>query len=125
MTESNFNLEINKYLSDCNTKDVISLQSTSLFYVHEFCNLVLSSLDRSLRNAIARSITQKLANTSKAELWFGNGESCEILKAGSSGWQTGKIKLKVNFTLEFIPDEPEAETSPLDDVRQEINSTQQ
>ena len=53
---------------------------------------------------------------------FEEGQECEILKAGSSGWQKGK--LKINVTLEFIPDEPELEKSPLDDVRQEINSNQ-
>ena len=50
--------------------------------------------------------------------WFSQGEECEILRAGSPGWQKGKIK--INVILEFIPDEPE-ETSPLDDVRQELN----
>ena len=125
MTKSNFDLETNEYLSNCNSKDVISLSSKSLFYVHKLCDLVLSSLDRSVGDRIANSISQKLSNRGNAKLWFEDGESCEILKAGSSGWQKGKIKLKVNFTLEFIPDEPEAELSPLDDIRQENNLTQQ
>ena len=83
MTESNFNLEINKYLSDCNTKDVISLKSTSLFYVHEFCNLVLSSLDRGWNNSV----------------------EAEVLEPESGKWRTGKMRMRV--ILEFCPDEPE------------------
>ncbi|GAB4532650.1 MAG: hypothetical protein Tsb0014_17290 [Pleurocapsa sp.] len=121
MTKPNFNLETNQYLSNCDSKDVIALNSKGLFYIHKLCELVLSSLDRHVVNTIASSITQKLANQCSAKLWFEDGESCEILKAGASGWQKEKIKFKVNLTLEFIPDEPEIEKSPLDDVRQEIN----
>ena len=51
---------------------------------------------------------------------FEEGVCFQILKAGSSGWQKGK--LRINVTLEFIPDEPEENKSPLDDVRQEIDS---
>lgn len=51
-------------------------------------------------------------------IWFKEGVNFQILKAGSSGWQKGKIKVSV--TLEFIPDELEEEKSPLDDVRQEL-----
>jgi hypothetical protein len=121
MTKSNFNLETNQYLSNCNSKDVIALTSRGLFYIHKLCELVLSSLDRNVTNTVANSITQKLERQCNAQLWLEDGESCEILKAGASGWQKGKIKLKVNLTLEFIPDEPAIEKSPLDDVRQEIN----
>ena len=121
MTQSNFNLETNQYLSNCDDKDVIALTSTGLFYIKKLCKLVSSSLDRSVINILVNSITQKLNRQCDAKLWFEDGESCEILKAGASGWQKGRIKLKINLTLEFIPDEPEIEKSPLDDVRQEIN----
>lgn len=122
MTKYNFNLKTNEYLSNCDSKDVIALGSQELSYIHQFCDLVRSSLDYKVTNHIISLINQKLGNRRNAELWLEKGEKCEILKAGSSGWQTGKIKLKleVNLTLEFIPDEPEAEPSPLDDVRQEL-----
>lgn len=64
--------------------------------------------------------------------WFNNGKDCEILSIGAGGWQKGKLRVK--FTLEFCPDEPEiAETmqskeiennqpeSPLDDIRRMMN----
>ena len=114
----------NQYLNNCDSKDVIALTSKGLFYIHKLCDLVLSSLDRNVINNLSNSITQKLDRQCNAQLWFEDGELCEILKAGSSGWQKGKIKLKVNLTLEFIPDEPEIAQSPLDDLRQEINLNQ-
>ena len=121
MTESNFNLETNKYLSNCDDKDVIALNSRGLFYVQKLCNLVLSSLDKNVTHSPSDSITQKLQHVCNAQLWLEDGEPCEILKADVTGWQKGRIKLKVNLTLEFIPDELETEKSPLYDVRQEIN----
>ncbi len=64
--------------------------------------------------------------------WFSNGKNCEILSIGAKGWQKGKLRIK--FTLEFCPDEPEViETtqskeiennqpeSPLDDIRRMMN----
>ena len=121
MTQSNFNLETNQYLSNCDAKDVISLGSQKLFYIHKLCDLFSSLFDQNVVRTILNSINQKIGNLSNKQLWLEDGEKCEILKAGSSGWQTGRIKLKINLILEFIPDEPEAEKSPLDDVRQEIN----
>ncbi|MFN9175992.1 MAG: KGK domain-containing protein [Synechocystis sp.] len=42
------------------------------------------------------------------------------LKAGSSGWKKGRVK--INVSVEFIPDETELSQyqSPLDEIRQEI-----
>ena len=122
MKKSNFDLEIGKYLKDCNSRDVIASSSKSLLYINRLCDLVLSSLDSNTKNNLANSIKRKIASQWKPELWLYDGEECEILKANSLGWQKGKIKLKVNLTLEFIPNEPEIEKSPLDDVRKEINS---
>jgi KGK domain len=67
------------------------------------------------------------------ENWFGQGIDCEILRVGAQGWNKGKIKLKLNVTIEFCPDEPEVEEttennesetsqpeSPLDDLRRQF-----
>jgi hypothetical protein len=67
------------------------------------------------------------------ENWFGKGINCEILRVGAHGWKKGKIKLKLNVTIEFCPDEPEVEEtpennesetskpeSPLDDLRRQL-----
>ncbi len=51
-------------------------------------------------------------NTNEAPL-YGSGLNCEVLKLGAMKWQTGKIRL----SLEFCPDEPE---SGLDDIRQQL-----
>lgn len=99
MTKSNFNLETNGYLSNCNSKDVIALGSQGLFYIHKLCDLVLSSLDYKVTNNIINSINQKLAHQCNSKLWLEEGDKCSLLKAGSSGWQTGKIKLKLEVNL--------------------------
>ena len=67
------------------------------------------------------------------ENWFGEGIDCEILRVGANGWKKGKIKLKLNVTIEFCPDEPKVEEtsennqleisppqSPLDDLRRQL-----
>ncbi|MBD1814665.1 hypothetical protein NDA07_12760 [Microcoleus vaginatus DQ-U2] len=67
------------------------------------------------------------------ENWFGKGIDCEILRVGAQGWKKGKMKLKLNVTIEFCPDEPEIEEtpennesetskpeSPLDDLRRQL-----
>jgi len=67
------------------------------------------------------------------EEWFSEGIDCEILRVGAQGWKKGKIKLKLNVTIEFCPDEPEVEEtpenqesetskpeSPLDDLRRQL-----
>ena len=64
----------------------------------------------------------------KTECFFTKGINADVLKYGAKGWQQGKVRLK--FTLEFCPDEPElTETrlpnqseisepeSPLDEIR--------
>lgn len=52
--------------------------------------------------------------------WFNEGYSAEILEVGGSGWKKGRVK--INISIEFIPDEPEEIVleSPLDDIRQSM-----
>ena len=117
---SNNQLDTNQYLSECDLKDVISFKNEQWASISKFKNVILSALVNSginsMVNYIANNSDFKSNNSIKS--WFSQGEECEILRAGSPGWQKGKIK--INVTLEFIPDEPE-EKSPLDDVRQELN----
>ena len=121
------NLETNDYLSKCDRRDVISFNSRDPIYLSKLSSLIQASLDQNILNSLSNLIIQKLERKCDAKLWFEDGEKCEILKANSSGWQKGNFRLKMNISLEFIPDEPEKDTSPLDDVRQEINinNTQQ
>ena len=37
------------------------------------------------------------------EAWTGEGVDCEDLSSAGGGWQTGKVRIR----LEFVPDEPE------------------
>ncbi|MBE9201882.1 MULTISPECIES: KGK domain-containing protein [unclassified Nodularia (in: cyanobacteria)] len=55
-------------------------------------------------------------NTNEAPL-YSKGLNCEVLKLGAMRWQTGKIRL----CLEFCPDEAE---SPLDDMRQQLKQVE-
>lgn len=76
------------------------------------------------------------------ERWFGDGIDCEILRLGAEGWKKGKVRMKLQVSIEFCPDEPEVEEtqaseatqasneitqpeSPLDDLRQMINQETQ
>ncbi|MEH2188318.1 MAG: KGK domain-containing protein [Nostoc sp.] len=56
-------------------------------------------------------------------LWtgeVGNGVSAEVLCPGKA-WQKGKLKLIVSYRVEFIPDEVAGLSSPLDDLRSQLN----
>jgi hypothetical protein len=60
----------------------------------------------------------------KRDVWFNEGVDCKMLKAGTNGWQKGKLKTKVS--VEFIPDESETPVyqSPLDEIYREIQGLQ-
>ncbi|NET72697.1 MAG: hypothetical protein F6K62_17735 [Sphaerospermopsis sp. SIO1G2] len=45
-----------------------------------------------------------------------SGMKCEVLQMNSR-WCKGKVR----FSLKFIPDEPEPDASPLDDLRDKLN----
>lgn len=111
MENSHSILEIGNSLKDCDGKDVIVSSEKNILYIDKLCEKVLASLDSNLEKNIARAIRQKLANQWQTELWLNDGEKCEILKANSLGWQKGKLQLRVNFTLDFIPHEPKSEKS--------------
>jgi hypothetical protein len=117
-TSSKFHLNTNEYLEQCDPKDVISLNSEKWISVSKLKDIVYQAIIDSGISTISRDIASK-SNFNSSHTWFKEGEDCEILRAGSPGWEKGKIK--INITLEFIPDEVEKNQSFLDDVRQEIN----
>lgn len=106
-----FNIKLNKLLEDCDRKDVISFGNQTLIDVGSLINRVVNIL---CSHEIL--LLQEKSNLPFNSNMFNGETTCEILKAGSQGWQKGK--LQINVTLEFIPDEPESEASPLDDIRQ-------
>lgn len=122
---SNNQLNTNEYLSKCDPKDVISFKDekwTSINKIREILySALVSSGIKSMTDYIVKWSDFKSPNN--INNWFKQGEECEILRAGSQGWQKGKIK--INVTLEFIPDEVEENKSPLDDIREAgINNSQ-
>ena len=61
------------------------------------------------------------------EIQFISVKDCQLLKIGGKGWQKGKLKIQIcrasskgshhKVCLEFCPDEPIEQESPLDDLR--------
>lgn len=122
----NFQLYVNEYLKQSDSKDVISFGDDKWLSIKKLKSLVCLSFYHACIDAVVNHIAKNSIlndpnnNNKNIRSWFFQGEECEILRAGSSGWQKGK--LKINVTLEFIPDESE-DPSPLDDVRQELNKS--
>ena len=62
-----------------------------------------------------------------SEIQFISVKDCQLLKIGGKGWQKGKLKIQIcrasskgshhKVCLEFCPDEPIEQESPLDDLR--------
>lgn len=122
----NQQINTNEYLSDCDPKDVISFSHQQWIGIAKLKDIVYRAFRSSGVNSITKYIAEQsdFKNTNNTNTWFYQGQECEILRAGSKGWQKGK--LKINITLEFIPDEIEEDKSPLDDIRQaEINNSAQ
>lgn len=111
--------QINKYLTQCDPKDIISFGSENWFSISKFEETIDQSFSQNGINSIINNISNNLSipNSTYLKNLFYEGKDCEILRAGSQGWQKGKIKIKINVTLEFIPDELEEIESPLDDIR--------
>ena len=114
---NDFEVNINEYLLKCDSNDVVKIKSEKWGDINKIKKTVYVSFNTYGIPKVSEQINRNL-DINDSNTWFKQGADCEILRAGSSGWQKGKIK--INVTLEFIPDEPE-ETSPLDDVRQEID----
>ena len=111
MTNSNFNLKPDEFLNSCNSKDVISFGSAGAFTLRRLFGSISSAFNKPIIHAISKSIERELEHKCDANLLLNDGKKCEILQAGSAGWQTGKLKLKVNLTLEFTADRPIASES--------------
>ncbi|MBE9202568.1 hypothetical protein IQ218_02660 [Synechocystis salina LEGE 06099] len=113
-------INYNNFLESLNDDDVLEL----------FEQLIKSkdlkfALDESFGEPIQKRLVEHLKyrgieTKDKREIWFDKGAECRILKAGASGWKKGRVK--INVSVEFIPDEPETNKyqSPLDEIRQEI-----
>ncbi len=114
-------INYNNFLASLNDDDVVEL----------FDQLVKSkdlkfALDDSFGEPIQKRLVEHLKHRGietkdKREIWFDKGAKCQILSAGANGWKKGRVK--INVSVEFIPDDPEPSQyqSPLDEIRQEID----
>lgn len=119
-------MENNFEVKRCSENDVIEF-SSGTYRVKK----IIDAMSTVFRNFIEKQLNEILKNysinicpdRSGSNMYinsFTKGVDCEILKVGSDTWQKGKVK--INVSVEFIPDEPEKLQSELDSVRQEINN---
>lgn len=103
------------FLESLNNDDVLKL-SNKLFT----SSRIKFALEQSFREPVQKNCVEQLELGRRAQIDLGEGVDCQILKAGASGWKKGRIK--INISVEFIPDEPETNQyqSPLDEIRQEL-----
>ena len=74
-----------------------------------------------LLDALAQLVSDREADWSEDhEAWFSEGSDCEVLRLSGSGWQRGRIRVRVEFspnrTQERLPDR----TSATDGSRQRL-----
>jgi len=116
---SSMNLNYDDFLSQLKSDDIINNQG-KLFEVETVKVAFNTAFDNSVPYAFAQHCKAKKVDfiVDLESDWFGNGVECKILQAGSNGWKSGKVK--INVTIEFIPDEPLKAESPLDEIRREM-----
>ncbi|AFY46505.1 KGK domain protein [Nostoc sp. PCC 7524] len=125
-------MEENFSLSNCSNDDALSVKD-KVFKILQIKEAIKKSFSGELSNELYKALNNCGVSIDPGgylvgnkfyrcnNQWFNQGIDCEILKPGSQGWQTGKLKIKV--TLEFIPDQPNIPEpeSPLDDLRRMMN----
>jgi len=115
-------MEYNHFLKNCRDDDVISL-SEKLYKLEEVKQCLSDFFETRNSYCASNSLRDKTKNvgididSNQIFSLLTEGIDSEILKIASSGWQKGK--LKINVSVEFIPDQPEIPEyqSPLDEIR--------
>jgi hypothetical protein len=117
-------------LKNCNDDDILSFDD-EICKLSKFRKNLLQSFYYSamymIGNLIQRLKVINLPVNNQCKEWFNSGKECELLKEGKK-WQKGK--LRIQLTLEFVPDESIEENddqeidniieSPLDEIRQQL-----
>ncbi|MEK0195594.1 KGK domain-containing protein [Microcoleus anatoxicus] len=141
----NEKIEAHKKYETLDGDDDVLLFNKATFTVRRFKELALSKFQKILNKACVaesnqheKSIIQWMTELQIDEetiIYGGNinwntpqeGIDCQILKIGSKGWQKGKLQIEINkkfkagrtqVCINFCPDEPPGQKSPLDDIRQ-------
>ena len=86
-----FVLNTNQYLTDCDDKNVIYFNSDKWLSISKIKKVIHQSFAQSGIDSV-RTHTFNNCDYGISHHWFLEGEECEILRAGSKGWQKGKIK---------------------------------
>lgn len=122
--------------------DDVVLLTTDTFKVSRLKELCLQGIGNKFRSTIYNWETNKPGTSvagffndisfggesiSFSEIQFNSVKDCQLLKIGGKGWQKGKLKIQIcreysngthdKVCLEFCPDEPIEQESPLDDIR--------
>jgi hypothetical protein len=121
------------FLESLNDDDVFEL-FYKLFKVQTLKNALNVSFNNKIKHELVEQLNSHGINTlnqtnpkghvtvNKSDIWFDDGADCRILRVGADGWKKGRVK--INVSVEFVPDEPEPNEyqSPLDEIRQEMQS---
>jgi hypothetical protein len=125
-------------------EDVISFQATDEEAVNDKPSLIkYSDLVKGLNLTGAISniwnlITENLRGNGIETYWrypvihdgikgfrhqnWNSGIKCEVLQIGSSGWQKGRLRIRIETIIDFVPDEESITSrSPLDEIRQMLD----
>ncbi len=100
---------------------IFSASTTSMFKLAELVEKIRQAFQSKALQELYELLKSRggipYVSGSKITTWLGEGVDCEILKPGSKGWQTGKLRVKI--TLEFASDSVEEEhsVSLLDELR--------
>lgn len=117
-------MEDSCHLSNCSAQDVLLFGSTTCKLDQLRGEISTHFSKHKLGEQITNSLTSnkhlhvnvlKISKSKRGDFrycydkWFCDGIDCEILKIKATDWQKGKVKINLNVTLEFCPDEPEIE----------------
>ena len=111
-------IEYTNYVKNLRDDDVLNIDN-QLFHSEKLKSALEESFGKEvIPKRFNEHINHRGIKTKyEGRFWFEEGVDCKILKAGDSGWKKGK--LKINVTVEFIPDEsaiPEHQRG-LDEIR--------
>ncbi|BAZ06826.1 KGK domain-containing protein [Calothrix sp. NIES-3974] len=116
-------MEISKNIRNFNYGDVISVKD-KIYKTGKVIDNIIQSFKNKLYSNLNEYLVNQfdMKNIANLPELFDSGIECELLQTDGGGWQKGKIK--INITLEFIPDQPDvtetaanSHLSPLDDLR--------
>jgi hypothetical protein len=83
---------LNNFLQNCKSKDIICFQVNQLYKIHQLQDLFEEFFNNYLIQEIRKIVLEKYKIDS-INFLLKDGAKCEILKAGSPGWQKENLKL--------------------------------